>query len=381
MILGIDGLQPDVGHEVLWVVRDCLSGEILLARSLLSARQNDLAKLLQAVQKGLSVPIQGVVSDGQKSIRNAVRQALPGVAHQLCQFHWLREAAKPLYEADRHAKKELKKRVRGIRALHRQTEGRADDLTPIIQAYCAAVRSALTDDGRPPLAASGLKPQGRLEAVAVSLDEVAARRELPSELERLRTILRQGLQATTELWPDVQLGYRWVHQITHRVNNEDGLSGRQVRRRVAGLLGAMARHRNSAGTLAPAIAHFLKVTRSYWPGLFQAYEIPDLPRTNNDLEQLFGAHRYHERRATGRKAASPALVLRGAVRIMASLATRLRPVAATELRPRSIDNWCTLRKQLEERRQGRVLRSRFRRNPTAYLRQLEDQLLQPSLPA
>ena len=36
VILAVDGLQPDVGHEVLWVVRDVLSGEVLLARSLLS---------------------------------------------------------------------------------------------------------------------------------------------------------------------------------------------------------------------------------------------------------------------------------------------------------------------------------------------------------
>src|SRR3982751_3300679 len=40
VILALDGLQPDVGHEVLWVVRDCFSGEVLLARSLLSATAN-----------------------------------------------------------------------------------------------------------------------------------------------------------------------------------------------------------------------------------------------------------------------------------------------------------------------------------------------------
>src|SRR5262245_55687519 len=45
VVLAIDGLQPDVGHEVLWVIRDCLSGEVLLAKSLLSARQQDLAEL------------------------------------------------------------------------------------------------------------------------------------------------------------------------------------------------------------------------------------------------------------------------------------------------------------------------------------------------
>jgi hypothetical protein len=36
IVLASDGLQPDVGHEFLWVLHDCLSGEVLLARSLRS---------------------------------------------------------------------------------------------------------------------------------------------------------------------------------------------------------------------------------------------------------------------------------------------------------------------------------------------------------
>jgi hypothetical protein len=72
IVLAIDGLQPDVGHEVLWVLRDCLSGEVLLARSLLSACEVDLASLLREVQQVIDVPIRGVISDGQRSLRNAV---------------------------------------------------------------------------------------------------------------------------------------------------------------------------------------------------------------------------------------------------------------------------------------------------------------------
>jgi hypothetical protein len=176
VILAIDGLQPDVGHEVLWVLRDVLSGEVLLARSLLSSTQGDLAKLLGEVKAALKVPIAGVVSDGQTSIRKAVAEALGGVPHQLCHFHYLREAALPVYEADRHAKVQLKKKVRGIRPIERQVEGREDAEAETIRGYCAAVRSALTDDGRPPLEASGLKLQGRLMAVAGSLDRVAGKR-------------------------------------------------------------------------------------------------------------------------------------------------------------------------------------------------------------
>jgi hypothetical protein len=91
-------------------------------------------------------------------------------------FHYLREAVKPIYEADRHAKVQLKTKVRGIRPIERKVEGRRDAEAEAIRGDCAAVRSALTDDGRPPLVASGLKLADRLSAVAASLDRVAVRR-------------------------------------------------------------------------------------------------------------------------------------------------------------------------------------------------------------
>src|SRR5215203_5762641 len=178
VILALDGLQPDVGHEVLWVVRDCLSGEVLLARSLLSGTAADLAPLLREVAEAVGVPVEGVISDGQTSIRRAVEQALPGVPHQLCQFHFLREAALPVFEADRHAKVELKKQVRGIRPIERAVEGSDAAAAEVVRGYCAAVRSAITDDGHPPLAASGLTLKGRLEKVAASLDRVGERGRL-----------------------------------------------------------------------------------------------------------------------------------------------------------------------------------------------------------
>jgi DNA-binding transcriptional ArsR family regulator len=173
VVLALDGLQPDVGHEVLWVIRDCLTGEPLLARSLLSATEADLATLLREVQAALPVPILGVVSDGQASIGRAVASALPGIPHQLCQFHYLREAAKLIYEADRHAKKELKKTVRGVRPLERAVEDRAGPEAEVTRGYCLAVRSALTDDGRPPLCADGLKLRERLGAIDASLGRLA----------------------------------------------------------------------------------------------------------------------------------------------------------------------------------------------------------------
>ena len=172
VILAIDGLQPDRGHEVLWVIRECQSGELLLARTLLSARHQDLAQLLKEVKQVIQLPIAGVISDGQQSIRQAVKTALPEVAHALCHFHYLREAAKGIYEADRHAKKELKKQVRGVRALEHSVSNDDNLQSEVVQGYCLAVRSALTDDGRPPLAASGLQLQKRLTQIQQSLERL-----------------------------------------------------------------------------------------------------------------------------------------------------------------------------------------------------------------
>ena len=180
VILALDGMQPDVGHEVLWLIRDCLSGEVLLARSLLSAQGQALAALLLEVKENLPVPIVGVVSDGQRSIRNGVAQALPEVPHGLCHFHYLREAARPIYEADRHAKKELKKRVRGVRAIERQVESQQEPMGQVIHDYCGAVRSALTDDGNPPLDAAGIRLHKRLSAIADSLERTDEKGGFPS---------------------------------------------------------------------------------------------------------------------------------------------------------------------------------------------------------
>ncbi|GHO63124.1 hypothetical protein KSC_020160 [Ktedonobacter sp. SOSP1-52] len=90
----------------MWIVRDCLSEEILLARPLLSSTQGDLTALLTEVKQVLErwkVPVTGIICDGQETISSAVAFVFPGVPHQLCQFHYLKDATKPLYEADRNA--------------------------------------------------------------------------------------------------------------------------------------------------------------------------------------------------------------------------------------------------------------------------------------
>ncbi len=190
----------------------------------------------------------------------------------------------------------------------------------------------------------------------------------------------RGLTGTTSLWPLVRTGFDFVHRAAHIFGNPKQQRSPAVRRRYRALLRDMRHHTQKAGQLKTTISHFLKVTESYWPGLFHCYDVPDLPRTNNDLEQLFGSARHHERRCTGRKAASPSLVLRGSVRIVAGLGTRRHSFRGSDLSPANLATWQTLRASLETRRHTRVLRQRFRRNPEVYLHHLEALLLKRILP-
>jgi hypothetical protein len=171
-----------------------------------------------------------------------------------------------------------------------------------------------------------------------------------------------------------------VHQAAHLLEREEGLGVEERRRQYRALLATMARERTTVGPLEPAIRHFLKVTKSYWRGLFHCYEFPELPRTNNDLEQVFGSVRQHERRATGRKGASPGTVVRGAVRLVAAVASRMGRFDAAQLGPRDPAQWAKIRHQVGQREAGRRAQLRFRRDPITYLEQAEQLLLRATLP-
>jgi hypothetical protein len=144
-------------------------------------------------------------------------------------------------------------------------------------------------------------------------------------------------------------------------------------------------HQAAGRTRDPIVAEqlrwFVKVTKSYWSGLFHCYTSPDIPRTNNDLEHLFGSHRYHERHASGRKQRSPGLVVQASVRVVASLATQLRPEEGLNLPTGYVDDWRRLRADLDKRRESRRKQRRFRRDPASYLSEAEERCLMVSLPS
>ena len=181
----------------------------------------------------------------------------------------------------------------------------------------------------------------------------------------------------------MRFGFGYVKQVARLLGRGD-LSGEEVKRRLRALLGRMAAEAGRAEQrgqqeLADELRHFVKVSASYEAGLFHCYDVKDLPRTNNDLEHVFGSVRYHERRASGRKVASPGLVVRGSVRLVAAVATRRGEVSGKDLAPADVEAWRRLRQGLEKRQEGRRRQRRFRRNADAYLRDLEKKALQSGL--
>lgn len=196
----------------------------------------------------------------------------------------------------------------------------------------------------------------------------------------MQRILTKGLLATEGAWEPLKQVYGWLHQLAQVLDETEEMQVEERQLRFAVLLMHL---QEQAAQLEPpwqqAIEHLLKVTASYGPQLFFCYQIPDLPRTNNDLEQAFGQVRAHERRATGRRGALPGLVVHGAVRVQVALATRLHPFTAEELAPEDVQAWRQVRAQIAYRQETRCKQWRFRKDPAAYLAALEAQLLKMSL--
>ena len=343
-------------------------------------READLAALLRGAggPGGVPVPIAGrglrrPALHPQRGGQRPAGRAPPAVPLPLPA-----EAARPIYEADRHAKKVLKKKVRGVRPLERALEGRRRPGPPetrgaAVRGYCLAVRSALTDDGRPPLDAAGLRLHERLTAIRASLGAGAGRGtgggSLPRELSPARPPAgpRPGgdRRAVAAHRGRLRLGAPGGAPPGQRRGQGRGA----VRAAYARAAGGDARRRREDGGLPGAGRRPLPAGhRQLRPGAVPLLPVDGLPPTDNDLEHVFGAARHHERRTTGRKVASPALVAarRGARRGRGghpAAPAALRRVRPPTARPAALARWRQLRGELAFRHEARRAQLRFRRAP------------------
>ncbi len=196
----------------------------------------------------------------------------------------------------------------------------------------------------------------------------------------MKGILGRALQKTADAWPELKVSYQWIHQAAQILENEAELPQSQVEKSFQDLMASMSADKRKVASLSEGIEHFLKITRSYWSGLFHCYSVDGLPRTNNDLEHVFGSFRHHQRRCTGQKKAPASLLVRGSCQLIAAIATSIKTFTATDLVLLDLSAWRQKRDQIKQLRHNRLQQRRFRRQTETYLAELETKLIQSILP-
>ncbi len=194
LILSIDGLHPEKGHEALYVVRELTGKRVWFAEALLSATATEVQRLITRARhwaESLSKPVALWVSDKQDAFVTGIAAEFPGVPHRYCANHFLRDLARPVLEADSHAKVQMRQKVRGLRGIERAVLKRRQESTPegspaaadeveiaapddpagdVVLEYCAAVRGILNNDQGGPLHPPGLQMSDALTEVRQSLE-------------------------------------------------------------------------------------------------------------------------------------------------------------------------------------------------------------------
>jgi hypothetical protein len=203
IILSIDGLQPEKGHETLYVVRELTGKRVWFAEPLLSGTADEVRRLIKKAKQwaeSLGKPVALWLSDKQDAFVTGIAAEFPEVPHRYCDNHFLRDLAKPVLEADSHAKVQMRKKVRGLRTIEQAVLARpkaeakedlrpeapeatvpaiatASDLPPavvdpagsVVLDYCATVRGILNDDQGGPLHPPGLRMAEALNEVRESI--------------------------------------------------------------------------------------------------------------------------------------------------------------------------------------------------------------------
>jgi hypothetical protein len=183
MVISIDGMEPDQGDEMLFIVREANLDLTLVADTLYSSRADLISARLLTPVKALGFRIRAVISDADKNIRRAVKSSLPGRPHQACQVHCLCDAGQPIFDADRALKTDLRREIRARwRPFGRRlSQASADDpQSAVLIDYSEVLRDALRADGLSPFELAGLNLYDELERLEVSLRRCQKKGGMPS---------------------------------------------------------------------------------------------------------------------------------------------------------------------------------------------------------
>jgi hypothetical protein len=339
LMIALDGLAPQGGEPQIWFIRELTSGLTLRSGWLAQQDQTTFEAFLRPL-KQLEWPILTVLSDKQTGLMPAVRKVFPKSRYQFCQAHYLRNLAEPLADTDSAFKVDLRKAVRqhvgdlirneprpqtdpgGVWTVtgllpspidgpdasdvskpqsspYRTPQSEADD---VIAQLFRRTRYLLTLKGRPPFRLAGMETYDRLNDVArLSLDLLTQRYD--PRLAQLYQGLQSALLPFARTGQDLQQGAAWLRDIAYILEpvSPQTRNGEQVAGQLRGYLDVIQCQNEVSPALYDFGLHLDKVSRSYWPGLFHCYEVPGLPRTNNEIESHFRDTGRQMLRITGQK--------------------------------------------------------------------------------
>jgi len=270
LLLTLDGLAPEGGEPQLWLVREHLSGVTLRSGWMSEQNQAAFVHFLQPIADlGLRVTV--VLSDKQSGLLPAVAEVFPQAKHAFCQFHYLRNIAIPLAEADEAMKVRLRQGIReSLGKLIRQEKDEQQGVltvtgmlpspvelqpsTPqataahetIMQDLYRRIRYLLTLKGRPPFRLAGLEMAARLREVEQCLEHLMAHHTTP-QLMTLQQGLHAALHSIQATYDLLAEAAEWLKKIADLLDPEGKptRSGEQVRHALFALLDEIQSTRQS----------------------------------------------------------------------------------------------------------------------------------------
>ena len=338
VVLTIDGLQPEKGHETIYVVREVTRQRVWFAEALLSGATDEIRKLfIRAKELSASLNLKVVlwISDKQDAFVSCAAAEFPDVPHRYCENHFFRDLAKPVLEADSTAKKKMRAKIRGLRAVERvvldaqqanQTAANSADTAAVDAAdplageagevvldYCSIVRGILNDNHGGPYNPPGLRMLDALSDVRESLARIASSVRTGPEfalLNRLQGFIDRGVASQQEAFSRVRSYTAQVRAVMDILNTEEGTP---LAEREPLFAAKLAEFQQTP--CDPILSHMAKVMTSFRAGLFAGADLTSHPRDNLHLERWFRLPKSHERRVHGHHHAGIRIVREGATLI------------------------------------------------------------------
>lgn len=325
VVLAIDGAKPENGVATLYLVTDALKQEVYGSDWLLYSGTEHIVKLLRQIE-ALDLNVVGFVSDKQRALLLAVQEVFGDIPHQFCQFHWFKEASRPLSELDRRLNKYLKKNLRKLRVLTRTVEksvikGKLPSHNLVVLKELEPFLTVLLQaKNKPPFVLKGLQNWQRAKLLLTEILAILSDANIPvfdgttqslplshKSLVLAARYLTETLETSLfDVW-NVYIASQW--QITlEELLNPESQPVEWMKEKCSATYAQKQFYRfitrvNTCGSCFLEIlqAHIKKSFNRWVDGLLVCFDHPSIPRTNNSLENYVYLLKKRQIKTSGRR--------------------------------------------------------------------------------